>query len=117
MRPYFREYKTMSIDLIHVDEMFVQPYWLVELENDNEAKKVLSRSVTLRYIAELWASADTLNDLHSQMKSLSTELIQPYTLPHLTFKIKVETFCNSQTQAEKVDKIEVINSSHSSYTT
>ncbi|XP_067009010.2 tRNA (guanine(10)-N2)-methyltransferase homolog isoform X2 [Anabrus simplex] len=55
---------------------------------------------------ELWGRAGTLDELHQKLKSSSLEQMKPYCQPELSFKIKVETFCNRQTQAEKVAKIE-----------
>ncbi|KAL1123034.1 hypothetical protein AAG570_002122, partial [Ranatra chinensis] len=86
-----------------------QPFWIVELDSDHAAEKIASRSVTVRCIVDLWASAIEMADLHRQLHSLPSEWMRPYSSPEVSFKIKVETFCNSQTQEEKVDKIESFN--------
>ncbi|XP_075211721.1 tRNA (guanine(10)-N(2))-methyltransferase TRMT11 isoform X2 [Lycorma delicatula] len=82
------------------------PFWIVELKSDNCAKKLASRSICLRSISELWGFADESETLHQQLKNLPEHIIKPHCEPHLSFKIKVDMFCNSQTQAEKLKKIE-----------
>jgi hypothetical protein len=56
---------------------------------------------------ELWGEAKTEEELHKNVQSYPMELMKLYFRPELSFKISVETFCNRQSQAEKVAKIEV----------
>lgn len=61
----------------------------------------------LRYAIDLWAVSSTKDKLDSYLRLLPKDIISPYTRPDTSFKIKVEIFGNSQTQREKVEKIEV----------
>lgn len=80
---------------------------MVELPSEKAARQIASRSVGLRCCMELWARAKTEEELHKNIRSYPLELMKPYFKPELSFKINVETFCNRQSQAEKVAKIEV----------
>ena len=80
---------------------------MVELDSDQSAKQIASRSVTLRYIIDLWSRASTITELHNELRRLSDSLTAPYV--NASFKMKVEIFGSSQTEKEKVDKIEVIS--------
>lgn len=86
-----------------------KPYWLVELPNENDAIRIASRSVTMRYIIELWGGATSMEDLHTELKSMPESKILQYCEEHLSFKVKVECYGNSQTAAEKVEKIDTFN--------
>lgn len=79
----------------------------MELPSERAARQIASRSVGLRCCMELWARAKTEEELHKNIQSYPLELMKPYFKPELSFKINVETFCNRQSQAEKVAKIEV----------
>lgn len=89
-----------------VEEPSEKPFWIVDLPSEEFAHKIASRSVCLRNILELWAYAPTTALLHQQLKALPSDFVKKYCSPNLSFKIKVETFCNSQTQKEKLEKIE-----------
>lgn len=82
------------------------PYWVVELPSEKAARQIASRSVGLRCCMELWARAKTEEELHKNIRSYPLDLMKPYFKPDLSFKINVDTFCNRQSQAEKVAKIE-----------
>lgn len=84
-----------------------QPWWVVSLSKNEDVKKIAARSVSLRYAIELWGYDSAPELLHNKLKKLSPGFIQPFSSPDKSFKIKVETFCNSQTQDEKIRKIEV----------
>lgn len=83
------------------------PFWILELESDEAASKIAGRSVTLRYVIDLWAAEKCVDELHEKLCSISPEKIAPYS--NLSFKMKVEIFGSSQSQKEKVDKIESFN--------
>lgn len=79
----------------------------MELPSDDSARKIASRSVCLRRVIELWGRAKQIPALHQQLRALPPEFVKPFCAYNKSFKIKVETFCNSQSQREKLEKIEV----------
>lgn len=60
----------------------------------------------MRRIVELWADELTVPKLHETLKKECLNgLLEPYKLK--SFKVDIDLFCNSQTQEEKLQRIEV----------
>lgn len=122
------------ISLFQIKTKFIEKplddvlYWIVELESDEVAKNIASRSISLRWCIELWGRAKTTESLHQVMRKSIIEnrnewittddgenisyagprkLMSPYFPSDKTFKITVETFCRHFKISEKIEKIEV----------
>ncbi|KAF6213186.1 hypothetical protein GE061_010902 [Apolygus lucorum] len=96
----------LNVDLTWIHKSAENPFWLVEVRSEEDVVKLTSRSVTLRYAIELWSSSSQREDFHDQLKSLPTAFTAPYFDENVSYKVKVEVFGSSQTQAEKVQRIE-----------
>lgn len=86
-----------------------QPFWIVELPCDESARKIASRSISIRCILELWSHSKTVPLLHENVKQYlvkNDELVKPLFTEDQSFKITVETYNKHFTHQEKVDKIE-----------
>lgn len=60
----------------------------------------------MRRAIEIWADEPTIPKLHATLKEkCSNGLLDPY--KSNSFKVDVDLFCNSQTQEEKLKRIEV----------
>ncbi|CAH1406059.1 unnamed protein product [Nezara viridula] len=97
----------LNVDLKWLKTPYEDPFWIGELDSDESATKIASRSITVRYIIDLWSTAPSVSELHNELHGLSHSLLAPYS--DASFKIKVEIFGKSQTQKEKLDKIESFN--------
>lgn len=91
-----------------------EPFCIIELPDENAARNLASRSVSIRCIFELWASSKCLGSFHTTLKNyLHTHRNDPsFTAlfeKDQSFRMTVETYNKHLTQAEKVDKIESIN--------
>jgi len=87
---------------------FFQPYWIVDLFDENAVHQVASRAVSLRFCLELWTQAKRNEDLHSSLKTYSVKNSETMSRDKKkSFKIVVETFCKHFSQREKINKIEV----------
>lgn len=87
------------------------PFWIVELPDDEAARKLASRSMSLRCIFELWTHSNLLNTFHEQLKGfINTNRAELSSVFEKTrsFKITVETYNKHFTQTEKVAKIETL---------
>ncbi|XP_059612060.1 tRNA (guanine(10)-N2)-methyltransferase homolog [Phlebotomus argentipes] len=85
------------------------PFWVVDLPDEESARKIASRSVSLRCILELWAHATSVPVMHKNVQSLIEQNPQwKETIFHKnsSFKITVETYNKHISQAEKLQKIE-----------
>lgn len=64
--------------------------------------------MTLKNVTELWVVSNKVEDMHQDLKKFSTEVLQKdKQFQESSFRFNVEVFCNTQTYAEKMAKIEV----------
>ncbi|KAJ8866493.1 hypothetical protein PR048_032336 [Dryococelus australis] len=82
------------------------PFWVIELPSEHAATQIASRSVSLHCCVELWAQAKTEEELHRKLRVLPAEQFQLHFSAEKSFRIKVDTFCNKLSQADKISKIE-----------
>ncbi|KAI5952819.1 hypothetical protein KGF54_003686 [Candida jiufengensis] len=92
----------ISVDLSHHDE--TKPFLKISLNNDDEAKQLISRSILTRAIYELWAEGTTYEELHEQIKENCQDYIEIYS--HCSFKFQFEGYKGKQTNSSKVKTIE-----------
>ncbi|XP_065212761.1 tRNA (guanine(10)-N2)-methyltransferase homolog [Planococcus citri] len=96
--------------IIWKEEPSHKPFWIVELPSDEVARQIANRSVTLKFVTELWASSNKIEDLHNDLKTYSSNVLQhDEVFKKSSFKFKVDVFCNTQSYAEKMAKIETFS--------
>ena len=69
------------------------PFFIVELENDKQAKDWIKRSILTRGIYEYWGQGSTLDELHKDIQ-LQSNFEQDLQLKfkHSTFKFEFECY-------------------------
>lgn len=94
-----------------MNETKEEPYWTVELPDEESAKKLASRSVSIKCVLEHWSSSNqNFEDFHSNLKSfLKNNEVSKFFTKDASFKITVETYNKHFTQKEKVQKIETFD--------
>lgn len=97
--------------LPNIEHEELTPFIHIELPNDECAKQLASRSVSIRYVLEQWASATSLPAFHAELKEfLAANESNPRVTDNFdaakTFRITVETFNNTIQHKEKIEKIE-----------
>lgn len=90
-----------SVDLSQHDEC--NPFLIVKLENDIQARQLIERSILAKSIYELWGIGSTLEELHSSTKQ-NSHLFDLYT--DCSFKFDVLGFMGSRSRQEKFNLIE-----------
>ena len=80
---------------------------VLSLPDESSAKLIMSRSVMVRSCYELWGRADSLAELHRQLRISPTDRMLPYFKPEKSFRFTVETFNKIISMSEKIEKIEV----------
>lgn len=80
----------------------------MEFPDESDARKLASRSVSIKSISELWGFGSTRNAFHSDLKKNLAEMTpsSPFFEESRDFKIVVETYNKHFLHKEKVDKIE-----------
>ncbi|XP_055601636.1 tRNA (guanine(10)-N2)-methyltransferase homolog [Uranotaenia lowii] len=87
------------------------PFWIVELQNHDAARKLASRSMSLRCIFELWAHSNSTANFHKELKcyiETNRKTLNPFFGKDRSFKVTVETYNKHFSQPEKVAKIETL---------
>lgn len=91
-----------------------KPFCLIELPNDDYAKQLATRSISIRCIVELWSSATNYTDFHQTLKQYidanqGDEQFAKQFARDVSFRVTVETFNKHFSTKEKVEKIETID--------
>lgn len=95
-------YHGISIDLSHHDEK--NPFLIVKLENDEQARKIMARSILGRGIYELWGQGKNLEELHEDVKQRSSDMFDEY--KKMSFKFDFIGYMGKRTTKEKFEMIE-----------
>lgn len=66
----------IKVDFSHHDE--TKPFLVVQLDNDNDAKLIMERSVLSKAIYEIWGYGETYDKLHEDIKSKSLDKAKKY---------------------------------------
>lgn len=81
-----------------------KPYWILEDVDESDLRKIASRSVSLRFIVEIWSSGNTYEAFHETLKKHQLE--QQFTTSKSSFRITIETFNKHIKHEEKIERIE-----------
>lgn len=96
-----------GITVKFLEQPIGEPYSIVELPTEDDARKLASRSVLIRSIVELWAHAKEIDDVCDQLKKFPAKFWDAYGAEDQSFKINVEIFGKRRVPREvKVEKIE-----------
>lgn len=92
----------IQVDLRHHDEK--KPFLKVQLEDDEQAKKLIKRSILAKGIYELWGEGPDLDLLHKSVQNQSTDKFSTY--KHNTFRFDFVSFMGAKTTDEKIETID-----------
>ncbi|AOW02842.1 uncharacterized protein YALI1_C19510g [Yarrowia lipolytica] len=95
--------ENIAVDLSSHDES--SPFMIVELENDEAAKKLIRRSVLAKSIYELWGGpAASMEELHEQIKTQTSQLWPKYATD--SFKFEIIGYQSSRPKEEFIKMVE-----------
>ncbi|KAJ1919147.1 hypothetical protein H4219_002196 [Mycoemilia scoparia] len=92
----------INVDLHKGSPDLSSPYLVVELQSIDEAKKLIERSILVKEICEYWAEGKTYEELFEKIKQ-NPERNMLYKKD--SFKFNVDVFGGSNTEEEKLRKI------------
>ncbi|XP_050040715.1 tRNA (guanine(10)-N(2))-methyltransferase homolog [Dermacentor andersoni] len=96
-----------GITIKFIEQPNKEPYAIVELASEEDAKKLASRSVLIRSVIELWTHAGDIDDVCDQVKKFPAKFWDAYSGEDQSFKFSVEIFGKRKVPREvKVEKIE-----------
>ena len=88
----------------------VPPWVILELKSEDEAKAILSRSISTKYCVHLWSSSTTRKELHAKNKAFISDNIEQLEKNYFdadhTFKINIDAFMKKLHNDEKHERIE-----------
>lgn len=84
-----------------------KPYWILQDVTENDLRKIASRSVSLRYIFEVWSSGKNYATFHENLKKFGPTLDEQ--CRESSFKVTVETYNKHFKHEEKISKIDSMN--------
>ncbi|CCH46666.1 tRNA guanosine-2'-O-methyltransferase TRM11 [Wickerhamomyces ciferrii] len=91
-----------KVDLSNHDEN--SPFMFVTLDNDEQAKNLISRSILAKGIYEFWGSGNTEEELHQDVQSRSSELFPKY--KDCSFKFDFIGYMGKRSNRSKIKLIE-----------
>ena len=86
---------------VHEETVFLR----VHAADDASVERIAARTVLARRFVELWASGDSWDALAEALRSMPREQCAPYLAEGTTFKVRVEAFGRSLSEAEKIEQI------------
>ncbi|KAJ3063417.1 hypothetical protein HDU98_000784 [Podochytrium sp. JEL0797] len=96
--------ENVEIDFDPSELLEESPFLIVRMKSAKNAKKLLTRSILIKEVIELWAQGDTLDELLERVKEIPIEKHDPYLT--CTFKYTVTVFGNTLTRAQQVEHIQ-----------
>ncbi|XP_020905697.1 tRNA (guanine(10)-N2)-methyltransferase homolog [Exaiptasia diaphana] len=93
----------------HVDFRVPSPFLEIVLPLEDDAQKILSRSLSIKSLYELWGTGKTLAQLCENLKKYPTRRMQPYCSKEATFRINVETYNKKIPQSQREHYYEALS--------
>ncbi|EMG50375.1 TRM11 tRNA [Candida maltosa Xu316] len=92
----------IPLDLSHHDNQ--SPFLVIPLENDDQARQLISRAVMSYGIYELWGIGKTYEELHADVKARSADKFAKY--KESSFKFDFKSYHGKQSNRSKIKIIE-----------
>ena len=93
-------------DLKWIDKNMTHPWVILDLPDEESAKKICSRSISTKFCARLWVESDKgRNELNERLKRYCSDNGLEFG-PQVSFKIQVETFMKRINMEERLQRIE-----------
>ena len=101
--------KLFSVDLKWIFKNATHPWVIIDLRSEEDAKKLISRSISAKFCVHIWSEADNLKEFHKKLLAFPFDDQAEYLKEELTFKIHVESFMKKLSLPERVAKIETLD--------
>ncbi|XP_063407335.1 tRNA (guanine(10)-N2)-methyltransferase homolog [Mytilus trossulus] len=82
------------------------PYLMVELNSEKEARNLMSRTVLIKSLYEVWGHGATYKEVAQQVETIPAEIKKSGFSAEKTFRINVDTYNKKITQEDKIKIIE-----------
>ena len=99
----------LNINLNWVFKSSQHPWVILDLNSEEEAEQINSRSLSVKYCVELWAEGQGYSQFHTNLKQSPLAENSQWFNNSLSFKVHIESFNKKLTGAEKRDKVESVS--------
>ncbi|VDL87032.1 unnamed protein product [Schistocephalus solidus] len=120
----FRELEVRSLlelngldqDCIADDVDWNEPYILVNCQNDEQAHKLIERSVLIKSVYSIWAQASTFEELLNKIDLVPKKLMEPFISGPAPIKVNVTSVNKKTSQEDRLDYINRLLGTHKDIT-
>ncbi|XP_018015888.1 tRNA (guanine(10)-N2)-methyltransferase homolog [Hyalella azteca] len=85
------------------------PFVILEMESEQDAKKLVSRCMLVKACYELWGDGCSSEEMHNNIRQQPQSLYKPHLASHKSFRVTVEGFNKSLRSSDKLAKIESLS--------
>jgi len=85
------------------------PWVIIDLENEEFARKLLSRSVATKFCVHLWAEGDSIKSFKGNLENFPFHEQNMWLSEQVSFKVMVESYNKKLNGATKLEKIESLS--------
>ena len=99
----------LDVTLVWVFKSSEHPWVILDMASEEEALKIISRSVSAKYCLHLWAEGNSYQDFHSNLKAFPYNEQARWLSEDVSFKVHVESFNRKTSVEERLEKIESLS--------
>ncbi|KAF2361743.1 S-adenosyl-L-methionine-dependent methyltransferase [Trinorchestia longiramus] len=85
------------------------PFLILEMDSEQDAKKLVSRCMLVKACYELWGDGRSLEEMHENIREQPLSFFKPHLASNKSFRVRVEGFNRTLCSADKLTKIESLN--------
>jgi len=98
--------RLLNVNYKWVTRNCLEPWVMLDLESDSDAKIILSRSISTKFAIRLWAQGSTYTEFHTNLRQFPFDDNSSLLSDCNSYKINVDTFTKKINLQSKIDKIE-----------
>eukprot|EP00092_Neocalanus_flemingeri_P091898 GFUD01116592.1.p1 GENE.GFUD01116592.1~~GFUD01116592.1.p1 ORF type:complete len:464 (-),score=155.06 GFUD01116592.1:133-1524(-) len=99
----------LDVPLVWVFRSSEHPWVILDMASEQEAVKIISRSISVKYCLHLWADGNSYQEFHSNLKKFPFQEQAKWLAEDISFKVHVESFNKKVSGAERLEKIESLS--------
>lgn len=100
-----------SVDSSYQEYQIEKPFLCINLQKELDARRLLQKTILMRYMVEPWACGCTMQEILNQKDAIKQYAERFFTNQNVTFKFEVEGYnkkLSMETKREWIDKLEAV---------
>merc|ERR1719186_565059 len=99
----------LDVPLVWVFKSSEHPWVVLDMASEQEALRIISRSVSVKYCLHLWAEGNNFKEFHANLNKFPFQEQAQWLSEEMSFKVHVESFNRKIGGAERLEKIESLS--------